>query len=177
MDILINPRDGMMTADLQNAIDRCFLSGGGRIVLEAGEYLTGGLRLRSNCTLYLRSGAVLKGTRDVAAYRILDGEILEPVNEAYKTDVVWEPPKKRKNADHITRAASAWNNALIRILDAHHVAIIGEAGAVIDGADPYDPVGEEHYRGPHGIAYHHSSDLRFEGQSPRGLRQHLRQGL
>jgi hypothetical protein len=43
------------------------------------------------------------------------------------------------------------------------VAIIGEEGSVIDGSDPYDPNGEEYYRGPHGIAYHHSHDLKFCG--------------
>ena len=163
MEIALRPRAGLMTAEIQKAIDACFLAGGGRIVLAGGVFHTGGLRLRTGCTLYLKSDAVLKGTRDVAAYHILESDALEPVKEEYKTDVMWIPAHKRKTADHITRAASTWNNALIRILDAHHVAVIGERGSVIDGSDPYDPTGEEHYRGPHGIAYHYASDLRFEG--------------
>ena len=163
MEIIIHPKEQNMTAEIQTAIDNCFLSGGGKIVLEAGYYLTGGLRLRSDCTLYLKSGAILKGTRNMDDYKILDGDSIEPVNDDYKTDVLWTPPRTRTTNHHIIKAAGAWNNALIRILDAHNVAIIGEEGSVIDGSDPYDPAGEEHYRGPHGIAYHHSEDLKFEG--------------
>ena len=163
MEIIIHPKEQNMTAEIQTAIDNCFLSGGGKIVLEAGYYLTGGLRLRSGCTLYLKSGAILKGTRNMDDYKILDGDSIEPVNDDYKTDVLWTPPRTRTTNHHIIKAAGAWNNALIRILDAHNVAIIGEEGSVIDGSDPYDPTGEEHYRGPHGIAYHHSEDLKFEG--------------
>lgn len=163
MEIILQPKGGLMTAEIQKAIDDCFLSGGGRIVLTEGLYLTGGLRLRSNCTLYLCSGATLKGTRNIEDYNILDGDTVEPVNEDYKTDVLWTPPNKRTTFDHITKVAGTWNNALIRILDAHDVAIIGEEGSVIDGSDPYDPKGEEYYRGPHGIAYHYSHNLYFEG--------------
>ena len=163
MEIILQPNGGLMTIEIQKAIDDCFLLGGGKIVLEKGLYLTGGLRLRSNCTLYLKSGTILKGTRNIEDYNILDGDAIEPVNEDYKTDVLWTPPRTRTTFDHITKVAGAWNNALIRILDAHDVAIIGEEGSVIDGSDPYDPKGEEYYRGPHGIAYHYSHDLRFEG--------------
>ena len=163
MEIILQTRDGIMTAEIQKAIDDCFLSGGGKIILEKGLYITGGLRLRSNCTLYLKSGAILKGTRNIEDYNILKDDTVEPVNEDYKTDVLWTPPRTRTTFDHITKVAGAWNNALIRILDAHNVAIIGEEGSVIDGSDPYDPKGEEYYRGPHGIAYHYSHDLHFEG--------------
>lgn len=163
METILKPRDGIMTNELQEAIDNCFLAGGGKIILESGLYLTGGLRLRSGCTLYLKSGATLKGTRNIEDYNILDGDTVEPVNEEYKTDVLWTPPRTRTTFDHITKVAGAWNNALIRILDAHDVAVIGEKGSVIDGSDPYDPLGEEHYRGPHGIACHYSKDLHFEG--------------
>ena len=163
MNVFLQPKDQNMTREIQNAIDTCFLSGGGTVTLDKGVFVTGGLRLRSNCTLYLKSGAVLKGTRCMEDYKILENEDLEPVNEDYKTDVLWIPAHLRVKAEHITRAASSWNNALIRILDAHDVAIIGEEGSVIDGSDPYDPTGEEYYRGPHGIAYHYSRNLRFEG--------------
>lgn len=163
MEIILTSKNENMTAQIQKAIDDCFLSGGGRIILEEGLYLTGGLRLRSNCTLYLKSGAILKGTRNMEDYKILDKETLEPVNDDYKTDVLWTPPRTRTTNHHIVKAASSWNNAIIRILDAHDVAVIGEKGSVIDGSDPYDPTGEEHYRGPHGISYHHSKNLRFQG--------------
>ena len=163
MDIIIQSKNQNMTAEIQGAIDKCFLAGGGRIVLEDGLYITGGLRLRSNCTLYLKSGAILKGTRNMEDYKILENETLEPVDDDYKTDVLWTPAGNRKTNHHIVKAASSWNNALIRILDAENVAVIGEEGSVIDGSDPYDPTGEEHYRGPHGISYHYSHNLRFEG--------------
>ena len=163
MEIIIKAVNGNMTAVIQKAIDDCFLQGGGRITLEEGLYEISSIRLRSNCTLYLKSGVVLKGIRDVEQYNILANDCVEPIEEQYKTDVLWTPPHARKTYDHMTKAASRWNNALIRILCAHDVAIIAEKGAIIDGSDPYDAVGEELYRGPHGIAYHHSENLRFEG--------------
>ena len=163
MDILLQSNSENMTAEIQKAIDSCFISGGGKIILENGLYTIGGLRLRSGCTLYLKSGAVLKGTRNIDDYNILDDDTLEPVNEEYKTDVLWTNPQTRTTNHHIVKAAGAWNNALIRILCAENVAIIGEEGSIIDGSDPYDPKGEEYYRGPHGIAYHHSKNLHFEG--------------
>ena len=163
MEIIVKSKEGLMTADIQQAIDSCFLSGGGKIVLDDGVYLSGGIRLRSGCTLYLKSGAVLKGVRDIESYSILDNDTLEPVDPDYKTDVLWTPARTRTTNDHIIKVASSWNNALIRILDAHDVAVIGESGSVIDGSDPYDPTGEEHYRGPHGIVYHYSKNLKFEG--------------
>ena len=163
MEIILHSQAYVMTSEIQKAIDTCFLSGGGKIIFEKGIYVSGGLRLRSNCILYLKNGAILKGTRNMEDYKILENEAFEPVNDDYKTDVLWTPAGKRKTNHHIVKAAGAWNNALIRILDAENVAIIGEAGSVIDGSDPYDPEGEEYYRGPHGIAYHHSKNLCFEG--------------
>lgn len=163
MEIRLQSKDGLMTREIQKAIDDCFLAGGGRIVLEKGRYLTGGLRLRSHCTLYLESGVLLKGTRDPVDYRILPWDTLEPVEERHFTDAVWVSAKRRKNHDHILKAASDWNNAIIRLFEAQDAAVIGEEGAVIDGSDCYDAVGEERYRGPHGISFHYCKNLRFEG--------------
>ena len=163
MDVILHAVGENCTATIQKAIDDCYLSGGGKIVLEKGLYEIGSIRLRSNCTLYLKEGVILKGVRETSAYIILDNDMVEPVAEEYKTDVLWTPPHVRKTFDHMVKAASSWNNALIRILCARNVAIVAENGAVIDGSDPYDPVGEEYYRGPHGIAYHHSENIRFEG--------------
>ena len=63
MEIKLYPKVGNQSAEIQKAIDDCFLAGGGQITLTAGLYTVGGVRLRSNCTLYLCSGAILKGTR------------------------------------------------------------------------------------------------------------------
>ncbi|HVY91670.1 MAG TPA: glycosyl hydrolase family 28-related protein, partial [Bryobacteraceae bacterium] len=39
------------TAALQQALDRCWVLGGGEVVVPAGNYLTGAIALRSNVTL------------------------------------------------------------------------------------------------------------------------------
>jgi len=56
------------TAALQHAIDECSSAGGGTVSLPAGEYLTGTLYLKSNVTLNLEKGAVLRGSRNPADY-------------------------------------------------------------------------------------------------------------
>ena len=58
----------LQTEKIQRAIDECFLSGGGIVIIPCGEYLTGGIRLRSNVTLYLKSGAVIKASRNPDDY-------------------------------------------------------------------------------------------------------------
>ncbi|MBQ1291375.1 MAG: glycoside hydrolase family 28 protein, partial [Lachnospiraceae bacterium] len=47
------------TAAIQAAIDDCAAAQGGQVVIPAGRYLSGSLRLRSNVDLHLSSGAVL----------------------------------------------------------------------------------------------------------------------
>jgi hypothetical protein len=44
---------------IQRAIDACAEDGGGMVYVSAGDYLCGGLRLRSHVSLYLESGATL----------------------------------------------------------------------------------------------------------------------
>ena len=163
MEIRLTPTGELMTAALQAAIDECWQAGGGRVVLADGTFLTGGIRLRSRVTLYLSSGTVLKGTRDPEDYFAVERDPLEPMPAEYATDVLWASPRKRTTNDHITKAGSRWNHALIRLLHAEDAAVIGEKGAVIDGSDPYDEIGEEHYRGPHGISFHYCKNLRFSG--------------
>ena len=53
------------------AFDDCFEAGGGTVTVEKGEYAVKGLRLRSNTTLKLKSGAVLKAGRNCDDYDIL----------------------------------------------------------------------------------------------------------
>ena len=167
MEIKLYPMGGDMTAAIQKAIDDCFLAGGGKITLAEGIYPVGGLRLRSGCTLYLCSGAALKGSRVPADYAILERDTLEPIPASYRTDALWGPARTRKTHDHILKAGSSWNNAMIRILDATDVAVIGEPGSVIDGSNCYDETGEEHFRGPHGISCHFCSRLTFGGYTIR----------
>ena len=53
---------------INNAIDACSKAGGGRVVVPAGEFLTGAIRLRSNVNLHVSKGATLKFATDPKAY-------------------------------------------------------------------------------------------------------------
>ena len=168
LELRVGPVDGDATAMLQNAFDKCFRAGGGTVTVEKGEYAVKGLRLRSNTTLLLKSGAVLKSSRNCDDYDILSGDGVEPVPEgSFAPGVVWVRAKDRKTNDHLLKCASRWNNGIIRILGARNVRIIGEPGSAIDGCDSYDPIGEEHFRGAHGISVHDSTNLVFRGYTIR----------
>jgi polygalacturonase len=53
---------------IRRAIAECAGSGGGRVVVPGGEFLTGPIHLESNVNLHLAEGAVLKFHRDPARY-------------------------------------------------------------------------------------------------------------
>lgn len=55
-------------AAINRAIDACSGSGGGRVVVPAGEFLTGAVQLKSNVNLHLSKGATLKFSTDPKAY-------------------------------------------------------------------------------------------------------------
>lgn len=59
------------TAALNRALTTCHEAGGGTVFVPRGTYLTGTLELRSHTTLHLDAGAVLKGSSDLADYRVL----------------------------------------------------------------------------------------------------------
>jgi polygalacturonase len=61
------------TRSIQSAIDECAAAGGGRVVVPPGVFVTGALRLASRVELHLESGAVLRGSGDLADY-LLDGQ-------------------------------------------------------------------------------------------------------
>ena len=50
------------TRSIQFAIDYIHQQGGGRLVFNAGRFLTGSIQLKSNVTIHLLEGAVLSGT-------------------------------------------------------------------------------------------------------------------
>lgn len=134
--------DRLQTRAIQAAIDDCFLSGGGEVVVPEGIWRTGGIRLRSHVTLHLLCGAVLEGSTDPEDYLAWREDPLEPVDGI---------PEKEPERYRSALRTSRWNNALIRAFDAHDIAVIGEVGSVINGMNCYDALGEEGYRGPHGI--------------------------
>ena len=143
--------DSLQTEAIQNALDSCFLSGGGTVKIPAGIYRTGGLRLRSNTCLYLESGAILKASNDPKDYFSFKTDKIEPIQEYDSEQRCSVYPYSR------------WNNAVIRVINAKNIAIIGEKGSYIDGGNCYDPEGEEGYRGPHAINVQNSEDLYLKG--------------
>ena len=60
------------TAAIQTAINHCRDHGGGTVLIPAGTYLSGTLRLFSNIHLQVGRGAVLKGSDKISDYQ-LDG--------------------------------------------------------------------------------------------------------
>ncbi len=52
----------MNTVYIQTAIDKCARTGGGRVIIPEGRFLTGSLELKSGVELYLNKGAVLLGS-------------------------------------------------------------------------------------------------------------------
>jgi unsaturated rhamnogalacturonyl hydrolase len=59
------------TEAIQAAIAACTKAGGGRVVVPAGEWLTGAIRLRSNVNLHVAAGATLRWTFDLAKYPVV----------------------------------------------------------------------------------------------------------
>lgn len=151
--LTLSPSGENDTARVQAAIDACFLAGGGEVYLAGGLFTTGGLRLRSHVTLHLGKNTPLKGTRVPADYDILNDDRLEPL-----------PPSDFPDGTPGSSSrfvASHWCNALLRLVDATDAHIVGDSGALIDGSNCYDPAGEEHYRGPHGVMIYRSHNCSF----------------
>lgn len=59
------------TVAIQTALDRCAMLGGGEVVLAAGTYLTGAVRVGSRTTLRIEEGASLQGSPDLADYPVI----------------------------------------------------------------------------------------------------------
>ena len=151
----------------QEAIDACFLAGGGEVQVPEGEYIVAGIRLRCGVTLHLLENAVLKGTRNPEDYLSYLSDPIEPIPEEDKTDVLWSPASAglmaQRDFRFLTKAASRWNSGLIKVIHARNVAIIGEKGSVIDGMDCFDEIGEEYYRGPHAIHFYDCENITLRG--------------
>jgi len=72
----------MNTAAFQKAIDACSESGGGTVLIPAGMWLTGPIRMKNNVNLHLDRGAVMELSRNHGDYPIVNvamrGWIVEP---------------------------------------------------------------------------------------------------
>ena len=181
MNIKVSPVDFGLVSDtcelqtkpIQEAIDYCFKNGGGTVEIPRGRYITGDIRIRSNVTLYLRSGAMLIGSRNPNDYFNYINDKVEPLSDNQITDAPYvhlstihgetdyvelKPEYRFKRIP-----GSRWNNAIIRAIDAENVKIIGEEDSIIDGANCFDEIGEEDYRGPHGITFFNCRNIEFKG--------------
>ena len=184
MSLLVNIKDFgartdsdfLQTECIQRAIDNVFLAGGGTVTIPEGTYNTGDIRIRSNVTLYLQENACLLGSRDPNEYFHFLDDTIEPIGEKDRTDCLWRfiYPGMLKNDsadfqndtyDFLKIAGSRWNNALIRAIDAENIKIIGENNSFINGANCYDELGEEEYRGPHAISIFRCKNVSLRGYS------------
>ncbi|MEP6924067.1 MAG: glycosyl hydrolase family 28 protein [Pyrinomonadaceae bacterium] len=56
------------TKALQSAIDACHANGGGDVIVPTGVFIIGTVYLKSNVHLYLQSGAIIRGSGNLADY-------------------------------------------------------------------------------------------------------------
>lgn len=143
--------DYLQTEAIQKTIDTCFQNGGGEVIIPCGVFKTGSIRLRSNITLHLMSGAILEGSRDCEDYTDFADDKIEPID-----------PKELERPKG-TNPHNRWHHAIIQVLNAENVSIIGESGSYINGMNCYDPEGEEKYRGPHAIVIFNSNNITLKG--------------
>lgn len=129
------------TEAFDEAIQACVKQGGGTVVVPAGVFLTGTVRLQSHVSIFLEKGAIIKGVSKLEEY------------------VPYVPSKdlgKYDNADKYN-----WNRALILGVGVEDVTISGEG--IIDGDHVFDPNGEENMRGPHTILFGESRNITLSG--------------
>jgi len=127
------------TAAIQQAIDRCSILSGGKVLVPAGNYLTGAIALRSNTTLHLEQGAVITGSADLKDYVI--------------TQVRWE---------------GKWiqgYSALIYAIGAQHIGIKGPGKIVGNSALGGRPTADSPLRRPALIEPIDCTDITFDGFS------------
>lgn len=146
---VLNQTVAQQTQAFQKLLDICALTGG-EVNIPAGVYTIGSVRIYSNTTLKLKSGVVINGATDLAAYQ----DFGEKTGIAYVNDdyfvKTWHLP------DH-------YFSALICAYDAHDIVIDAEPGVVIDGHDLYNPDGEEGFRGPLGLVFSRVRNLTLQG--------------
>ena len=129
-----NGASGLVTAQFQSVLDAARDTQGARVIVPAGTYRVGSIRMYSDTELYLQKGARIQGSDNVADYT--DWDI--PTTLAYTMD---------PEIIRIQSIPPHYVKALITVADAENVAITGEPNSFIDGVDCTDPAGEEGFRG------------------------------
>lgn len=140
----------LATKAINDAIQSCAATGGGRVVVPAGTYLTTTILLRSNVDLHLDKGAVLLGASSVDDY-----QNYTPTKDLSHLNSGGDGP----NANNLNNAR--WTRALILGVGVSNVTISGEG--VIDGAHVFDAKGEENMRGPHALILAESRNVVLNG--------------
>ena len=145
----------LQTAAFQKVFDLC-KEEGGTVVIPKGKYHVAALRMWSNTTLYLETGAELYGSDNCDDYEVFpipEGmemrSDMEMISQYYGTP--WE----------------TYRRAIITAYGEKNISIIGEPNSAIDGRHCYDPDGEEGYRGPHIIFLSCCENVLFEGYTAR----------
>ena len=122
------------TAAIQSAINACCQSGGGRVTLPGGHiYRTGALVLGSHLEFHLEAGAILKGSDDLEAYRLLGGSAA---------------PRKRDVPSYVNcEYAGAPTHYFLYARDCENLSITGRG--IIDGNEEifYGEVTKWHIEG------------------------------
>ncbi len=62
-------RNQLSTLAIQKAIDSCYQTGGGTVVVPAGIFITGSIFLKSNINLYLEPGAELRSSENMDDFK------------------------------------------------------------------------------------------------------------
>ena len=145
--------EGLHTDLIQQALDTC-RDGGGEVTLADGIWKIGTVRIFSNTTLRLSAGTVLQASADIRDYQDLHVPTTLRYVRSPWVKKAWNLP------DHYIMAP-------IVAFGAENVAVIGEPGAVIDGADCYDPQGEEKFRGPMGMVMSGCRNVTLRGYTYR----------
>ncbi|MFQ3550027.1 MAG: glycosyl hydrolase family 28 protein [Armatimonadota bacterium] len=65
--------DGVQTSNIQKALDECYANGGGIVYFPDGIYYTGTIRIKSNTTLYLANGALIKASHNPDDFPVDEG--------------------------------------------------------------------------------------------------------
>ena len=141
----------LQTAAFQKVFDMCKAEGG-TVVVPKGKYHIAALRMWSNTTLYLESGAEIYGSENCEDYEIF------PIPEGMEM---------RSDMELITqyygKTWDTYRRAMITAYGEKNISIIGEPNSFFDGRNCFDPNGEENYRGPHVIFLSCCENVLFEG--------------
>lgn len=151
IDFKIQPNDSNYNnaAAINQLIKRCSQTKG-TIHFSKGIYYTSTIQLQSNITIDLDEGAELRAWKDLKAYQHLpiDSTLLQ--YSSISTD------GNNSNSPFDT----VWTQALILGINIKNVKLMGLG--TINGQHLFNPIGEEHMRGPHTILLSHAANIRLQ---------------